>query len=162
MRRIVDGPNYPIGPLSQLINIILKPFLIYIKSYVKDNLDFLRKCPRKNNDSTTLVTFDVKSLYVSISHNYGLEAISFWIEKHPDSLHLSFSKGFVLESIKIILENNNCAFNDEFYRQITGTAMGTIFAPTYATLTMGYFEVDFYNTCELKWGKEFQEFILEN
>ena len=27
---------------------------------------------------------------------------------------------------------------------------------------MGYFEVHFYNICELKWGKEFQEFILEN
>ena len=40
--------------------------------------------------------------------------------------------------------------------------MGTIFAPTYVTLTMGYFEVRFYNICELKWGKEFQEFILEN
>ena len=40
--------------------------------------------------------------------------------------------------------------------------MGTIFAPTYATLTMGYLEVHFYNTCELKWGKEFQELILEN
>ena len=121
----------------------------------------MRKCPRKNNDSTTLVTFDVKSLCTSISHNYGLEAISFWIEKHPDSLHSRFSKGFVLESIKIILESNNCAFNDEFYRQIIGTAMGTIFAPTYATLTMGYFEVHSYS-CELKQGKEFQEFILEN
>ena len=140
----------------------MKPFLIHIKSYVKDNLDFLRKCSRKNNDSTTLVTFEVKSLYTSIPHNYGLEAISFWIEKHPDSLHSRFSKGFVLESIKIILENNNCFFNDEFYRQISGTAMGTIFAPTYATLTMEYFEFHFYNICELKWGKEFQEFILEN
>ena len=115
----------------------------------------------KNNDSTTLVTFDVKSLYTSIPHNYGLEAISFWIEKHPDSLHSRFSKGFVLESLKIILENNNCTFNDKFYRQISGTAMGTIFAPTYATLTMGYFEFYFY-ICEPKWGEEFQEFILEN
>ena len=49
-----------------------------------------------------------------------------------------------------ILENNNCAFNDEFYRQISGTAMGTIFAPTYATLTMRHFEVHFYNIFELK------------
>ena len=40
--------------------------------------------------------------------------------------------------------------------------MGTIFAPTYATLTMGYFAFRFYNICEHKWGKEFQEFILEN
>ena len=62
----------------------------------------------------------------------------------------------------MILEINNCTFNDEFYGQISGTAMGTVFAPTYGTLTMGYFEFHFYNICELKWGKEFQEFILEN
>ena len=40
--------------------------------------------------------------------------------------------------------------------------MGAIFDPTYTTLTMGYFEVHFYNICELKWGKEFQELVLEN
>ena len=61
-----------------------------------------------------------------------------------------------MESIKAILENNNCSFNDEFYRQISGTAMGTIFATTYATLTMGYSEVHFYNICEIKWGKNFK------
>ena len=32
--------------------------------------------------------------------------------------------------MKIILENNNCTFNDDFYRQISETAMNTIFAPT--------------------------------
>ena len=106
----------------------------------------LENVPKKNNDSTTLVTFDVKSIH----DNYGLEEISFWREKHPDSLYSRFLKGFVLESIKIILENNNCTFNDEFYRHISGTAMGTIFAPTYATLTMGYFEFHFYNICKLK------------
>ena len=62
VRPIVGGSNYPTRSLSQLIDMILKPFLIHIKSYVKDNLDFLRKCSRKNNDSTT-VTFDVKSLH---------------------------------------------------------------------------------------------------
>ena len=148
--------------LSQLIDITLKPFLIHMKSYAKDYLGFLRKCFRKNNGTTTLVTFDVKSLQTSIPYKYGLEAISVWTEKHPDSLHSRFSKGCVLESIKIILENNNCTFNDEFYRQISGTAMGTIFSITYATLTMGYFEIHFYNIFELKWGKKFQEFILEN
>ena len=103
VRPIVGGPNCPTRPFSQLINIILKLFLIYIKSYVKDNLNFLRKCSRKNNDTTALATFDVKSLDTSIPHDYDLEAISFWIEKHPDSVHSKYST----ESIKIILENNN-------------------------------------------------------
>ena len=39
--------------------------------------------------------------------------------------------------------------------------MGTIFTRTYATLTMRYFDVYFYKIFELKWGKKFQEFILE-
>ena len=98
--------------------------------------------------------FEVKSLYTCILHNFGLEAIRFWIKEHLDSLHSRFAKEFVLESIKMILENN-CVFNDEFYRQISGTTMGTIFVPAYATLTMRYFEVRFYTICELKWGRKF-------
>ena len=54
-RPIVGGPNCPTRPLSQVIKIILKLFLNHKKRYVKDDIDFLRKCSRKNNDSTTLV-----------------------------------------------------------------------------------------------------------
>ena len=39
-----------------------------------------------------------------------------------------------------MLQNNNMKFNNEFYNQIKGTAMSTIFAPTCATLSMEYFE----------------------
>lgn len=35
------------------------------------------------------------------------------------------------------LENNNSTFKDAFYKPISGVAMGTIFAQTCATLTMG-------------------------
>ena len=77
-------------------------------------------------------------------------------------MHSRFSKHFVLESMKIILKNDNFTFKDEFYSKISGTAMGTMFAPTYPTSSVGYFEVHFYNIWKLKWGGEFQEFILEN
>ena len=40
VRPIVGGPNCPTRSLSQLIDIILKLFLIHMKIYVKDNLDF--------------------------------------------------------------------------------------------------------------------------
>ena len=36
-------------------------------------------------------------------------------------------------------------FNNQFYNQIKGTAMGIIFAPTYATLSMRYFEIKLYS-----------------
>ena len=43
LRPIVAGPNCPTRCLSNLIDILLKPFLIHIKSYIKDNLNFLAK-----------------------------------------------------------------------------------------------------------------------
>ena len=35
-------------------------------------------------------------------------------------------------------------FDSEFYLQIQGTAMGTVFAPTYANLTLEYHKVKVY------------------
>ena len=96
-----------------------------LRAYISTYTCFiLISVARFNEQRTTLVTFDVKSLDTGIPDYYGLEAICFWIKKHPDSIHSRFSKGFVLVSIKAILENNNCIFNDEFYRQISGTGMG--------------------------------------
>ena len=87
------------------------------------------------------MTFDVASICTNIPHTFGLEALDCWIENHPESLHGRFNKEFVLECAKFILQNNNMNLNNEFYNQIKGAAMGTIFAPTYATLLMGYFEI---------------------
>ena len=137
--------------LSNLIDILLKPFLLHVKSYVKDNLDFLSKCSRENYEDTLLVTFDVVNLYTNIPHTFGLEALDYWLENHPESLHARFNKEFVLECAKFILQNKNIKFNNEFYNQIKGAAMGTIFALTYATLSMGYFEIKFYSVCTFKY-----------
>ena len=136
LRPIVAGPNCPTRRLSNLTDILLKPFLIHIKSYIKDNLDFLAKCSRENKWDTISTTFHIVGLYSNIPHEYGPEAIEYWLDKFPESLHPRFAKECVLESVKSILENNNLNFNNEYFNQIKGTAMGTIFAPTYANLIM--------------------------
>ena len=51
-----------------------------------------------------------------------------------------FPKSFIINGLKIVLENNIFAFNGLFYKQIKGTAMGTKVAPTYASLDIGYME----------------------
>ena len=104
LRPIVAGPNCPTRRLSNLVDILLKPFLIHIKSYIKDNLDFLAKCSRENKWDTILTTFDVVGLYSNILHEYGLEHIEYWLDKFAESLHLRFPREFVLESVKFISE----------------------------------------------------------
>ena len=60
-------------------------------------------------------------------------------------LHPRFKKEFALELANFILKNNTLTFDSEFCLQITATAMGTIFAPTYVNLTMGYHEIKVYS-----------------
>ena len=176
LQPVVAGPNCPTRCLSNLVDLffffiftawsffffdlLLKQFLIHIKSYIKDNLDFLAKCSGENKWDTILTTFDVVGLYSNIPHEYGLEAIEYWLDKFPESLHPRFPKEFVLESVKFILENNNLNFNNEYFNQIKGTTKGTIFTPTYANLTMGYFELTFYDFYRDKFGEDLGNFIF--
>ena len=56
---------------------LLKPFLKCIKSVICNSFYFLNKCPRVVDENTEIVTFDVISLYTSIPHEFGLEAIDY-------------------------------------------------------------------------------------
>ena len=99
-------------------------------------------------------------LYSNILHEYGLEAIEYWLDKFIESLHPLFSEEFVLESVKFILENNILNFDNEYFNQIKGTTMGTIFAPTYTSLTIGFFELMFYDLCRDKFGEDLENLEL--
>ena len=154
-RPIVAGPCCETHRLSNLIDILLKPFIKEVQSYIRDDIDFLNYIPENVNKNTLLVSFDVTNLYSNISHNLGLEAINYWLDKHPQLIHRRFNKTFILEAIKVILENNNFTFNEKMYTQVKGTAMGTKFAPTYATLVLAYLEEALYKKSETEFGEEF-------
>ena len=67
----------------------------------------------------------------------------------------------MIKALLFVLRNNNFLFNNEYFHQLTGTAMGTIVAPTYATLVMAYIEIKMYELCELKYGKITKDIIEE-
>ena len=111
--------------LSNLIVILLKPFIEKVNRYVRDDIDFLKHVPEIVPQNTLPVTYDVVSLYTNISHDLGLEAIDKCLTNYPELIHKRFSKEFILESIKVILENNNFYFNDIMFNQVRGTTIGT-------------------------------------
>ena len=124
-------------------------------------MDFLNHLPEQVPQTTLLVSFDVVSLYSNIPHDLGLEAIRFWLENYPDDIHRRFTKDFMLDGINFILKNNTFYFNGKFYRQKIGTAMGTKFAPVYATLVMGYLEEKLYIKVAAKFGEQFKEYFIK-
>lgn len=159
---IVAGPASSTQRLSNLLDIILKPLCELLPSYVRDDMDFLNYIPESVDPKTILVSFDVISLYTNIPHTLGLEAINYWIYRHPNTLNTRFSKEFILEGLKLVLENNHFHFDEEFFLQTKGTAMGTKVAPTYATLVMGYLENILFERTSEVFDAELSTYIGSN
>ena len=159
LRPILAGPQSPTHRLSHLIDILLQPFLKHVQSYTKDTVHFLNKLPSTVNKDEILLTFDVVSLYTNISHDLGLKALRYWLEKYPGETG-RFTKEFILEATALILHNNYFDFKDKHYLQILGTAMGSKFSPCYANLVLGYLEIQLRQTIVEKFNERIADEIL--
>ena len=74
-RPIIAGPSSPTQHLSKLLEQILSPLISHLKSYIKDDWDFLRKMPKKIDYDCTLYSCDIVSLYSNITHDLGITAL---------------------------------------------------------------------------------------
>ena len=81
----------------QLIDILSKPFLQYIESFIRQSLDFLIKCQGNVDEDTEIVTFDVISLYTSIFHEFGLGRFTLFFDYVSEGLRLKAYKGICLK-----------------------------------------------------------------
>ena len=160
--KVVGGRKCPIRRLSNFLDLTLKPLTKDVKRNIKDNIQFLKTCKRNVTGDTVLVTFDVRSLYTNIPHESELKSIEYFASYCKQSLNPRFTTQFILETAGFILSNNSVAFDEMFYLQIQGTAMGTIFAPTYATLSMGFHEIELYAIIRNKFTLPVSNYFEQN
>ena len=95
-RPIIAGPTSPTKHLSKLIDKILSPLVPLQESYVKDNWEFVRNLTREVEYDCELFTCDIVSLYTSIPHDLGVEAIAYWINMYRDNIPIRFTREFIL------------------------------------------------------------------
>ena len=149
LRPVLAGRSCPLNRLSELLDKILQPYQQFIRLYTKNNIQCLNNLPKTITDNEIFITYDVTSLYSNIRHDLGIEAISYWIDRHPELLE-RFTKEFLIEDLKLILNNNYFEFNSKYYLQQIGTAMGTRMTPYCANLTLGYLEENLCSKIETK------------
>ena len=111
-------------------------------SYIKDTNDFLFKLKNlgKITENAFLVTADVVVLYPSIPLNEGLEVLRKQLNAFDNK---SVPTEDLVKMAEFVLKNNYFEFNSSFKHQISGTAIGTKFAPPYACIFMNYIEREF-------------------
>ena len=69
---------------------------------------------------------------------------------------------FILESVDFIVKNSTYIFDNEYFLQFQGTAVGTVFTPTYANVSMGYHEIKLYHLIELNYNLDIRQYFMEN
>ncbi|CAJ0952342.1 unnamed protein product [Ranitomeya imitator] len=138
-RPIVASTESILSPLAIFLEKILTPLIRTLPSFLLDTGDFL--CQLRNLDSLPadllLVSLDVKDLYTSIPHTQGILSVRHLLTNsllHPDVINLC------IDLLTIVLTKNFFMFEDQFFLQTKGTAMGSNVAPPYANSYMALFE----------------------
>ena len=125
--------------------IILNRLCKSAQSYIKDSGDFLKKIKNVGSlpENAILVTADVVGLYPSIPHEAGLQALEETLENRN---HKQISAHKLVKMAQFVLQNKFFEFNNDVLQQISGTAIGTKFAPPYACIFMDQIETKFLRT----------------
>lgn len=145
-RPIVAGCQSLTEAISQYVDWYIKPIVWTLPSYLRDTSDFLSKLlDVEISENDILCTMDVTSLYTNIPHDLGLSALEHYLKmRDADAPPATF----LWDLAHIVLTMNYFKFENKFYHQVKGTAMGSPFAPNYANLFMGKFEMDFVYSSE--------------
>ena len=93
----------------------------------------------------TLVTADIVGFYPSISHKAGLKALKNPLGKNEQK-HIFIET--LIYMVEFVLKNNFFEFNGSVKQQVSGMAIGTKCAPTYACIFMDKVETEFLKTQE--------------
>ena len=104
-------------------------------SYNKDSGDFTNKTKNVSTipGNAILVTADVVGLYPRIPHEAGLRALREALDKQDKKC---IPTEDLVKMAEFVLKNNFFEFNSKIKQQVSGTAIGTKFAPPYACLFM--------------------------
>ena len=149
LRPIVSGINSCTSKLSEYIDSFLKYQARKGSSYIRDTKDFLCKLNQLKSipDKSILVTMDVGSLYTNIDHHEGADACFEALEKRKNK---TITSSPLRRLILLVLKSNIFRFDNTYYQQIKGTAMGTPMAVNYANLFLEKFETEMLNEYERK------------
>ncbi|XP_065909345.1 uncharacterized protein [Dysidea avara] len=135
---------------AEFLDIFLQPIMRNLPAYIKDTTQLLLEIAKISiQPNDWLVTIDVKSLYTNIDNEDGIQACyEAWLTQNDDPQQ---PPAEVLRYLlELVLKLNTLEFNEKFYLQIKGTAMGSKAAPAYANAFMGQLEKNILQMANIK------------
>lgn len=141
IRPIISNIKHPTSNISRYIHTVLKPTAEKSKTFIKNSSDLINQLKKiKITRDTLIITADIESLYTNIPNNLGCKLTT--AELYKDKSHTTKPKNAdtFQTLLNNVLSNNIFTFNEQYFIQTKGTAMGTIMAPTYANTLLKHME----------------------
>ena len=148
-RPVICNCGTPSDKVSKFLDHHLQAIMKQGESYIRDTGNFLAKLKAAGEvpKGAILVTADVVGLYPSISDSEGLDILKKQYENYPNKRVSTEDIGKMAD---FAFKNNLLEFDSKFYKQISGKAIGTKFAPPYACIFMYHIETEFLKTQDIK------------
>lgn len=133
-RPIISGSGGVLYALSKWVDEELKKILRFLPYRIESSKELVEKLKLLNKlPPIQLFSADAVSMYTNIDTSHALRMIKIFLLSHPN-ITRGINVLALMEGLRIIMTNNIFKFGDTFWLQLTGTAMGTPAAPSYATL----------------------------
>lgn len=152
MRPIVSNINCPTYKLAKHLSKIINPLTGQSESYIKNSFEFTTKIKEIDVDKDDkMISFDVVNLFTKVPVNETLELL---FKKLSEDETLSERTNIPIQEIcnltEMCIKNTYFQFEEQFYEQIEGMAMGSPLSPVLANIFMEDFEKEVLKTTTLK------------
>lgn len=136
--------------MSKFLNDLLAPIFLSVNrkhTFIND-IDVIRQLEKYASDGyltsiTKFITIDVENLYTMIPRDGALAALARFCIKHSYQGKIgTFTVDHVMKMARLILDHNYFAYNNKYYRQVRGGAMGSAFTQVLANIYMLEWEQD--------------------
>ena len=134
----------PVLCVSDFLNELLARLYLNVArqtTYIS-GIDVIRQLEQYKNSgcmskTTHFVTFDVSDLYTMIPRNGAIEALARFLTKHSKKGAIGNLKiDTILRLARLVLDTNCFAYDNKYYKQIRGGAMGSPFTMVLANIYM--------------------------
>lgn len=147
-RPIVSDSGSETEKIAEFIDYFLKPIATDSDTYLKDTYDFINKIRGQQiPHNAFIVTGDVTALYTNMHIDESLKRVEEEFLTHPDPRR---NDKAILDLLDLSLRNNDFMFDDRFFVQNCGTAMGKRYAPNLANIYLRKFDEQAKNGFTIK------------
>ena len=141
-RPVVSCINSFNAIFSKWLDFQMKRLLHCIPTYLKDSNALIQDFSELPllPPTARLFTADATAMYTNIDTATALEAFTFLLDHYKEEVPEDFPRVFFLEALEIVMNQNLFQFDDTYWLQLDGTAMGTNSACLHATISFGVHE----------------------